>query len=263
MLELLPEIGIGLVVGTLVGLTGIGGGALMTPALVILLHKPVLVAIGIDFVFVTVTKLFGAVKHVRQKTVEWRLVRYLALGSLPGALISIFALRFLKDFNGEGMVAEFWLKKALAAVLIFVAIGLFYRLIRRVRIPLTADQLSFTPKRKLLVLLLGFVTGLIVGVTSVGSGALVMLFLIVFFPLPAGRLVGTDIVHGLILAAVTSVGYFFVLQNIEWATVAKLLIGSLPGVWLGSHLALKISGRTLRFALSGVLAVAGIAIYFG
>ncbi len=260
-MEILIEISLGFVVGALVGLTGIGGGALMTPALIIFLNKPVLVAIGIDFVFVVVTKFFGAVKHVRQKTVDWRLVQYLALGSVPGLMISLTVLYFLKDFNHEGILLDLWIKRILAITLIFVAGGLFYRLVRKVRIPLSEQLPTFTPLKKLATIFLGFFTGLIVGITSVGSGALIMLFLVSFFPLSAARLVGTDIVHGLVLSVVASVGYLFVLQNIEWGVVFWLLVGSLVGVVLGSHLSLKISGRMLRFILVVILLLSGFLIY--
>ncbi len=259
-MEILSEIGLGLIVGVLIGLTGIGGGALMTPALVILLGKPVLIAIGIDFVFVTVTKFFGVITHVRQKTVEWGLVKYLLLGSLPGALVSIFGLYVLKNNNGD--LAELWLKKALAITLIFVATALLYRLIRNVRIPPVEKVFSLARLHKVLVVLVGFVTGLIVGFTSVGSGALIMLFLIIFFPLPPSHLVGTDITHGLVLALVASAGFLLVLPNIEWNTVFWLLLGSSPGVLLGSRLSLSISGRFRRLTLIGVLFVAGISIGF-
>ncbi len=247
---------VGLTIGALVGLTGLGGAALMTPVL-IFLGLPPTQAVGIDLIWATVTKFFGGITHIHLQTVKWSVVGYLALGSIPGALIGVQFLKKLHTLYDLDTV-EHWLKIALGTVILFVAAFLFFKSFYQ-KCFAHPHELKKWPSR-ILTVLLGLLTGVIVALTSVGSGTLVALFLLLVCPLGACRVVGTDIVHAVILTAVAGVGHFLVLQSVDWQLVGLLLAGSIPGVLAGSWLSLRINTRVLSILLAVLLFAAGVGL---
>jgi uncharacterized membrane protein YfcA len=243
---------LGFVVGLLVGLTGMGGGALMTPALILLgLARPA-IAVGTDLVWGTLTKAVGSLVHVRQKTVDFKLVRRLAYGSVPGSLCGIALLAYLHKSGTNSM--DHLVVRMLAVALMCVALSLFVRAFRgpRVRVPGTSES-SGQKGPAWLTSVVGGVIGFLVCLTSVGSGSLIVAFLVVAYPNTAmRRIVGSDIVHALILVGISALGHMG-LGTINVPLLGGLLIGSIPGVWLGSKMSMVFPERVLQPILATTL----------
>lgn len=241
----------GFFVGTLIGLTGMGGGALMTPFLILVLGTRPVVAVGTDLVYSSVTKIAGAWVHARQGTVDLALVRKLAFGSVPAGLAAVAIVRWL---GREGADADALVRHALGVVLMFVAVVLLVRMC------------SFMPKEVPLrwrgalqgrgTIVAGAIVGALVGFTSVGSGSLLVPFLVCVFPFSPARIVGTDVFHAAILITVTAAAHATG-GAVNWPLAFSLMIGSLPGVALGSWMAPRVPARTLRIGLAGLLLVTG------
>lgn len=241
----------GLFVGFLIGLTGIGGGALMTPFLILVLGMRPVVAVGTDLAYGAVTKLVGAGMHWRLGTVDLRLVKRLAYGSVPGGIAAVMVLRLLPG----SLDADEVVRRALGAVLILVAVVLLSRHVG-IRLPeLPARWRTAMEGHGTTVI--GAVVGVLVGFTSVGSGSLLVPFLVAAYRLSAAQIVGTDVVHAAILVSVTAVGHAQG-GTVDWAIVAGLLVGSIPGVTIGSWMAPRLPARTLRLALAGLLLLTGV-----
>jgi uncharacterized protein len=225
---------VGFVVGLLVGLTGMGGGALMTPALILLgLARPS-VAVGTDLVWGTLTKAVGAFVHYRQKTVDFTIVRRLSIGSIPGALAGLALLARLHRYRGVEVMDRF-VVRMLAIALICVALSLFLRAARGPRIK--AEGEFFNHKRRgWLTSVVGAVIGFLVSLTSVGSGSLIVACLVILYPNTSmRRIVGSDIVNALLLVGVSALGHLG-LGSINVSLLWVLLVGSIPGVWVGSKM---------------------------
>jgi uncharacterized membrane protein YfcA len=239
--------GVGLVVGIVVGLTSTGGGALLTPALM-LLGIPPSVAIGSDVLAASGMKLLGGGIYALRRQVHWQTVRRLALGSVPGAVAGVLLLNQLSVASLDGA-----LRRALGFALLLAAGATLVRLklVRR-----TAPQAM--PSRAV-TMLLGFVTGFLVSVTSVGSGSLLLCVLTVFFPLEPRTQVGTDLAHALILTAVATVGHW-ASGRVDAALSLAILAGGVPGVIAGARLALWVPGKALRAGLAAVLLIIGIQL---
>jgi len=245
---------LGFGVGALVGMTGMGGGAVMTPMLILLrLAKPV-IAVGTDLVWGSVTKGFGAFVHFRQKTVEPAIVKRLALGSVPGALAGLALLAYLHRQGGDSM--NHLVVRMLGVALIVVASSLLLRSLRGSRV----RQESATPtsdQRPWLTTVLGLVVGFLVSLTSVGSGSLIIATLVVLYPsTPLKRIVGSDVAHALILVGVSAAGHLGI-GSINPHLLVALLIGSIPGVWLGAKLSLFFPENVLRPTLATTLLFLG------
>ena len=244
----------GFLVGILIGLTGIGGGALMTPFLILVLGTRPVVAVGTDLAYNAVTKLVGAFIHWRQGTVDVNLVKRLALGSVPAGIAGVAALSALTRAGADSDEA---VKRALGAALILVAAILLSRVV--------GLQLPEMPQRWRAALqgrgtvIVGAVVGALVGFTSVGSGSLLVPFLMTVFPLTAAQVVGTDVFHAAILVSVTALGHAHE-GSVDWGIAAGLLAGSIPGVALGSWMAPRTPARALRVGLAGLLLVTGISL---
>jgi hypothetical protein len=244
----------GFFVGLLVGLTGMGGGALMTPFLILVLGTRPVVAVGTDLVYGAVTKLFGAWMHWRQGTVDLRVVRQLAIGSVPAGLGAVIVLQWIGETGAD---VDATVRRALGFVLILVAVLLVARLFN----VLPAD-IPETWRRRLEgrgTIVVGALVGALVGFTSVGSGSLLVPFLVCVFPLSAARIVGTDVFHAAILVTVTALGHAHN-GSVDWPLAAALLAGSLPGVAIGSWMAPRTPVRLLRGALAGLLLLTGISL---
>ncbi len=251
---------VGLVVGTLVGLSGVGGGSLVTPLLVLALGVPPAVAVGTDLLYSVPTKLVGAIIHHRQGTVAWRIVRLLAIGGIPGALLGLAALAILQHQVGLAAVNTV-VRHALAALLAVASVAILARPLLARRAAAATSEIEDDGESSVAhparVSLLGGVVGLLVSLTSIGSGSLTVPLLYFLVPrLALRRLVGADVAFGAILIPVAAAGHFQ-LGHTDLHLALNLVLGSLPGVILGSRLCAKVPDMWFRPALAGVLLFAG------
>lgn len=246
---------LGLFVGFLVGLTGVGGAALLTPILVMFGINPS-IAVGTDLMYNSITKLFGSIQHLRQKTVNLPLVKYLAMGSVPGAVIAV-GLLYYSDLMFQNQ--EQLTKHALGYVLIVVAIITLVRTLFDHRFSTNHWQEKPLHEKRTLTILIGGILGFIVGLTSIGSGSLYALAMLYFFNLKASELVGTDIAHAFLL--VTAAGFLHAgIGNVDYLLVINLLIGSIPGVILGSSLSAKVPAKPLRAVIAAIIFLSGLKL---
>lgn len=243
------------VVGTLVGLTGVGGAALLTPMLIFVFQVPPSVAVSSDVMAATLMKAVGGFKHWKQQTLDLQVVKWLVLGSVPGALTGVSILHILRrtqDVDLDGILLHF----ISVAILLIASIALVQLLL-----------LTFAPQVQLLTLpkfdldtcqgrtltvSMSAILGCIVGLTSVSSGSMFALLLIAFFQLDARKLVGTDIVQAAILLGFTAMGHL-TLGTVQWDLVVPIWVGSIPGVLLGSRLCQIAPQRILRFSIYSIL----------
>jgi uncharacterized membrane protein YfcA len=242
----------GLGVGVLVGLTGIGGGSLMTPLLVIFIGTKPIVAVGTDVAYGAITKTLGGWRHLRSGTVDMQLSKWLAFGSVPGSLCGVILVESIEALHGKGLL---W---GVAFALLLTATATLSRALFVVD-PVEHHSHPLTGRSRFAALGIGLVLGLILGVTSVGSGALVGLVLILYFKLTPHRVVGTDVFHAALM--LWSAGIAHVIGgNIDYALMGTILIGSLPGVWIGEHLVHRIPAAALRPALGCVMLASGLGV---
>jgi uncharacterized protein len=245
----------GLLIGTLVGLTGMGGGSLLTPVLVLFFGYSPAVAVGTDIAHGAIFKTVGAVRHRRMGNVQARLSGWMFLASAPMSLLGVWVATLLKQHGTDAKSAS---AAILGAALIFGAIGLIVKSYVRVRPPLE-KAFILTNRDRVAAVCIGFFGGFIVGLTSVGSGVFFALTMLFVFPLKATKIVGTDIFHAAALLYVAGAGHF-VAGNVDVSTVSWLLIGSIPGVLIGSQLTGTIPERALRMVLAATLGVAGLKL---
>lgn len=241
-------------VGLAVGLTGVGGGSLMTP-LLILSGVPEKVAIGTDLLYAAVTKSGGALTHARQHSVRWDLVLTLAAGSVPASLLTTYGLH---QFGGEDY-GDF-LTRALGFMLVITAGVIFIRCRRPVQRDSEIPTLLKSIQRysKPVTFFAGVFMGVVVTLSSVGAGAFCAVLLMTLFPkLPPIKVVGTDIAHAVPLTLIGGLGHLFLLDNIDFSLLAGLLIGSLPAVHFGSKWAARIPSRVLQPILGSLLFAIG------
>ena len=241
-------IAMGFVVGFLVGLTGVGGAVLMTPFLVLVLKLPPSLAIGTDLTYAAITKAVGAWQHWKQKTANTHLVAQLAIGSIPASLAGVTLITIIRQ-AGDSAWMEVLLGRILAVILILVSLSMIWRAITQR--PTHSSRPVHVQRPWWLTAIVGAVGGVAVGLTSVGSGRIVTALLITFYQLEASELVGTDILHAALLTGVSALAHI-ALGNVKLDLVGWLLIGSLPGVLLGSRLVPWLPERWLRGGL-GVL----------
>lgn len=243
---------LGLIVGFLVGVTGTGGGALLTPLLIVLGWAPPMMAVGTDLVWSTITKTAGAFVHWRQQTVDFTIVKRLALGSIPGALVGLALLAHLQAKGGYS--SNRLVLRMLGVALVAVALSMFWRCFRKpgkTHLEEDARWLAW------LTTLAGLVVGFLVSITSVGSGSLIIAALVILYrDTPLRRIVGSDIVHALMLVGVAAVGHLGI-GTINLPLLKALLIGSIPGVWLGSRMTALVPEKTLRPVLGTTLLLLG------
>ncbi len=238
----------GLFVGFVVGLTGMGGGALMTPILVLLFKVQPLIAVSSDIVAAMVMKPVGGGVHWRRGTVNTQLVKWLMLGSVPSAFLGVLLLKL----SGTGPALQERVKLALGLALFVVAAGLIIRpLLTRGR--QSGDSLLPLHVRPLPTVLIGIAGGLVVGLTSVGSGSLMMILLLMLYPkLSLRELVGTDLVQAIPLVASAALGHVL-FGDFKLALTASILVGSVPGVFIGAQLSSRAPDAVIRPALIAVL----------
>jgi uncharacterized membrane protein YfcA len=243
----------GFVVGAVVGLTGMGGGALMTSLLVLLFGVHPATAVGTDLLYAAVTKTAGTAVHARSGCVDWRIARRLAAGSLPAAALTLAAL---SQFDLRSPQLTQFVSVVLGAALLLTAVALLLRrkLLDWAQQSKVSLQDAATGRATVAV---GAVLGVLVSISSVGAGALGVTALLFLYPrLAAVRIVGTDIAHAVPLTLAAGIGHWW-LGSVDWALLASLLAGSLPGIWLGSRLAVKVPEGVLRPVLASMLVAIG------
>lgn len=247
---------VGLLTGLLVGMTGMGGGSLMTPILVFLFGIPPATAIGTDIAHGAAFKSVSAVQHRRMGNVRARLAGWMLIGSAPMSLLGVWANVELTERYGDDV--ESVLGQVLGAALLFGAVGLVAKSV--VHTGASGDSSwKLTNRDRVAAILIGVLGGFIVGLTSVGSGVFFGLTLLVIFPLRAHKVVGTDIFHAAVLLYVAGAAHWAA-GNIDFGLLFWLLLGSIPGVLIGGRLTLSIPEQFLRLLLAGVLGVAGIKL---
>ena len=265
---------VGLLIGFLVGLTGMGGGSLLAPILILIFKVPPVWAVGTDVTYSTVTKALGSIVHIRQKNVNFKIALWLACGSVPATLLSVAFVQYLRKHYGSvvnGVVLHaIGFTLILVAVLLVVKPFIMRRLEQRRIEMLKQAALASEPVeqtsapttwekryRPLVTALVGAFVGFLVGLTSVGSGTLIIVSLAFLFPrLTAKELVGTDIFQAFMLLAAGAIAYIAG-GTVNWPIVGLLLIGSLPGVVIGSRLSKYIPDPYMRPILAVVLVISG------
>jgi len=247
---LVGKIAIGFLVGTLIGMTGVGGGVLLLPLLIFVLRIPPIMAVGSDALFNFITKIGSSYVHLRRGTVRKIIVIALACGSIPGSVLGVGLLKHLRTVYGSGVNSV--ITVMVGVLLIIVPLLLLFQ-------TKIEDAISHRPptmKSFVGISVMGLVGGFLVGMTSVGSGSIIMMLLLLFYSFHPKQMVGTDIVHALLLTAVTSFLHFR-LGNVNLPLVGSLVIGSIPGGIFGSHLSTRMPVPWLRRILCTVLLATG------
>ena len=243
----------GVVVGTLVGLTGVGGGSLMTPLLVFLFNFNPAVAVGTDLLFAAITKTVGVgVHHRSHGSVNWKIAGRLSLGSIPASLVTLYVLSRYAHVGADISRA---ITASLGVALLLTSCALFIKpKVRTLGGSLPRSVIRFIgEKRRLATIMVGAFLGVLVTVSSVGAGALGTVALVLLYPgLAAVSVVGTDLAYAIPLTAVAGLGHW-ALGNVDWSLLATLLLGSVPGIWIGSHISARIPEKVLRPMLATVL----------
>ena len=251
----------GFAVGLVVGLTGVGGGSLMTPLLIFVFGVKPHLAIGTDLLFAAFTKMGGTVSLARARVIDWRIVGQVAVGSIPASLVTLYILQRLGPANPATQAI---MTTTLGLALLLTATATFYKVLRGKAPPAHIDRELIAQATRAqhwaLPILFGAVIGTLVTLTSVGAGAIGVIVLMMLYPaLPLPRIVAADIAHAVPLTLVAGLGHASI-GSVDWPLLLKLLAGSLPGIWLGSHLMLKTPERVIRSLLSLFLAYAGVKL---
>jgi len=249
----------GFVIGLLVGMTGVGGGSLMTPLLILLFGIHPAVAVGTDLLNAAVTKTAGSFVHGLNGTIDWRVVRRLAAGSVPMTIITIAALNHL-DINGP--VTQQLIGVVLTFALLLTAATLLFR---KALVARYAVRIGALPENRiaLLTVIVGGLLGVLVSISSVGAGAIGVTALALLYPkLPTARIVGSDIAHAVPLTLVAGLGHWF-LGSVDWQIFAALVLGSVPGILIGSYAAIRLPEAALRIVLAVTLFVVAMKLSFG
>lgn len=244
----------GFVVGFIVGLTGVGGGSLMTPLLVLVFGIVPATAVGTDLLYAAITKMGGVWVHGRRSNVDWKIVGLLASGSLPASLVTVWAL---KKYTLETESFNTLITTTLGVALILTALVLIFREQLQKFVKHHVGELWHERHPVAATVATGLLLGVLVTISSVGAGALGVAALTFLYPrLSAVKIVGTDIAHAVPLTAVAGLGHM-ALGTVDLTLLASLILGSLPGIYLGSHLSVKIPERVLRQILASMLVLIG------
>jgi uncharacterized membrane protein YfcA len=238
-------------VGFLVGMTGVGGGSLMTPLLILLFGIHPATAVGTDLLYAAATKTGGSLVHGWARSIHWGVVARLACGSLPASIVTLLVLWQL-NLNGE--VARSLINLVLCGALFLTAVALIFRNVIMERYRQSFDRLSAS-QTTLLTVLVGVVLGVIVSISSVGAGAVGVMALLLLYPkLPMARIIGSDIAHAVPLTLVAGSGHWM-MGAVDWHLMGSLLVGSLPGILIGSYSAVRVPETALRLVLATTLIV--------
>jgi len=247
----------GLGVGILVGMTGIGGGSLMTPMLILVFGVTPTTAIGTDLAYAAVTKTVGGYKHWKQRTVDFELSMWMGFGSVPAAVFGVYVLTLLEDWLGSDF--DDAVIVLLAGALLLTGTATLVRALLKRMQERERDTIDMERRHKVAAVALGVSVGFVLGVTSAGSGALIAVGLILLFRLSPQRVVGTDVFHAAILLWAAGLSHV-VAGNVDFGLAGNILLGSVPGVWLGSHWSVRVDPAVLRITLAVVLIGAGLAL---
>jgi uncharacterized membrane protein YfcA len=251
-------VGFGFMVGLLVGMTGIGGGSLMTPLLILVFGVKPVVAVGTDLAYGAVTKTVGGFKHFRQGTVDLSLSVWIAVGSVPTAIGGVYVLEALQQSQGDAF--DDMLLQVLSGVLLITGLATLSRaLFMKNLVAREREGLDLSRRHKMTAVGLGAFVGFVLGLTSAGSGAFIAVGLILLFQLVPTRVVGTDVFHAAILLWAAALAHI-VAGNVDFAMAATMLLGSVPGVWLGSHWSVRVPAAVLRTMLAVLLIGAGTGL---
>lgn len=245
----------GFIVGALVGLTGVGGGSLMTPILLLFFHIKPAVAVGTDLLYASITKTAGIVAHGKLGNIDWGIVKRLALGSVPASFLTILFLRTIDiESNSAISTIKFWLGVAL----IITSMAVLFR--NKLTELVKQDRWISEQYVKPSTVILGVILGILVTLTSVGAGALGVTALIMLYPREKiTTIVGSDIAHAVPLTLVAGLGHA-TLGTINYSLLGTLLIGSIPGIYIGSHLSSKVAEHWVRIALACILIYVGLKL---
>jgi uncharacterized protein len=248
----------GFLVGLLVGQTGMGGGALMTPVLILLFGVHPATAVGIDLLYASMTKTIGTLVHGFSRTVKWRIVGLLASGSVPATALTLL---LISRFDITGSTASGVISNLLGGMLLLTALSLVFR--RQFLEFADTRLVTVTPRRTAqFTVLTGAMLGVLVTISSVGAGAIGVTILLLLYPrLPMAIIVGSDIAHAVPLTLVAGVGHWF-LGSVDWSLLTSLLTGSVPGVILGSYLAARVPDAVLRPILATTLVLVSGRLVF-
>lgn len=247
----------GLLIGLLVGMTGMGGGSLLTPILILLFgFKPTL-AVGTDVLHGAVFKTIGAVRHRRLGTVHARMTIWMLVASAPMSLLGVQLAEWMEQRHGDSV--ESLSAKVIGAALVLGGLGFLAKTFIRRGVQATDAPFLLGRRDKAIALALGASGGFVVGLTSVGSGTFFGLVMLLVFPLTAAKIVGTDIFHAAGLLWVAGAAHLLN-GNVDLAAMGSLLVGSIPGIWFGSHLTVRLPKRALRVGLAATLLLSGIKL---
>jgi uncharacterized membrane protein YfcA len=244
-------------VGILVGATGIGGGSLMTPILILIFGFKPTTAIGTDLAYGAVTKTVGGYRHWKQHTVDFGLSTWMAFGSVPAAIGGVWVLHLLEDALGNGFDDAILI--AVAAALLLTGLVILGRLLLPNGETNDRHTTPLERRHKIAAVSLGASVGFVLGITSAGSGSLIAVGLIMLFRLTPRRVVGTDVFHAAILLWAAALAHI-VAGNVDFALAGTILLGSIPGVWVGSGLTMRLPVGVMRATLAIVLVAAGLAL---
>jgi uncharacterized membrane protein YfcA len=248
----------GVIVGGLVGMTGVGGGALMTPILILLFGINPATAVGTDLIYASITKTGGTFVHGYHRTIDWRVVGLLALGSVPATALTILTLY---ELNVSSQATQSLITHVLGFALFFTAISLFFRKTLMRYYSTWVGELDPKIERNLTILT-GAVLGVLVSLSSVGAGAIGVIALVLLYPkMAAQRIVGSDIAHAVPLTLVAGLGHSF-LGSINWHILTSLLTGSIPAIIVSSIMAARASDTAVRVALACVLLLVCAKFWF-
>lgn len=248
----------GFVVGALVGLTGVGGGSLMTPILIILFGIHPSTAVGTDLLYAAATKTGGSLVHGFARSIDWRVVGRLATGSIPATIVTLGAL---SHFNLSGDAARNLITLVLSVALFATAIVLVFG--NAIVAAYRARVSELDPQRTAInTVIVGTLLGVLVSISSVGAGAIGVIALIMLYPqLPMARIVGSDIAHAVPLTLIAGTGHWM-MGSVDWHIMGSLLAGSLPGIFVGSYFAVRIPERALKLILATTLFVVASRIAY-
>jgi uncharacterized membrane protein YfcA len=246
----------GLGVGFIIGLTGMGGGALMTPVLVILFKVPASSAISSDIVASFFLKPIGGGVHIRHRTVNWTLVRWLAVGSVPAAFFGAYVI---DQVASKGVESD--IKEILGSVLLLAAAAMLVKVVVQARRgPMPDEMMDQRLVRPVPTVVIGAIGGFMVGLTSVGSGSLMIVMLILLYPTLSSReMVGTDLVQAIPLVGAAAIGHL-IFGSLALGLTLSVLVGAMPGVYLGAHVSARASDRYIRPVLVAVLAISALKL---
>jgi uncharacterized protein len=245
----------GLLVGMIIGATGMGGGIIMTPLLLFGFGVSPAVVVGTDLIFAAVTKSFGALQHWRQKTIDFSLLLRVAMGSIPGTLTGLLLLYFIKQDNNSDI--NLFITKGISVAFILISTVMLLNLLVREKAKIDGSK-QVNPS---VLIFIGFITGFLVAITSVGSGTLFIALLLWLYPVKSSALVGTDILHGLLITGLAGLAHSF-LGTIDYVLVLQLLAGSIPGVLIGSRITVKLPDLYVRILLITMMLVTSFILLF-